>query len=136
MLNQETLNKLKHMKLTGMVEALAQQESNPSHQEMSFQERLGLLVDWEFNKCQHNRLKRLISSAKFQNATACVEDISYRDDRQLDRNLILELATCNFVPHAQNIIIVGPTGAGGAGYHTLESQRSQRTQSRVPKGSP
>jgi DNA replication protein DnaC len=112
MLNQETLNKLKHMKLTGMVEALAQQESNPSYQEMSFQERLGLLVDWEFNKRQHNRLKRLISSAKFQNATACVEDISYRDDRQLDRNLILELATCNFVPHAQNIIIVGPTGAG------------------------
>ncbi len=112
MLNQETLNKLNHMKLTGMVEALNQQEIDPSYREMGFQERLGLLVDWEFNKRQHNRLQRLIRSAKFQNTTACVENIGYGDDRHLDRNLILELASCNYIPHAQNIIIVGPTGAG------------------------
>jgi DNA replication protein DnaC len=36
----------------------------------------------------------------------------YNDDRQLDRNFILELASCNYIPHARNIIIVGPTGAG------------------------
>lgn len=62
MLNQETLNKLKHMKLTGMVEALEQQEVDSSYREMSFQERLGLLVDWEFSKRQHSRLQRLIRS--------------------------------------------------------------------------
>jgi UDP-N-acetylenolpyruvoylglucosamine reductase len=77
MLSQETLNKLKHMKLTGMVEALRQQETDPSYREMDFQDRLGLLVDWEFSKRQHSRLQRLISSAKFQNRTACVENISY-----------------------------------------------------------
>ena len=112
MLNQETLNKLEHMKLTGMVEALRQQENDPSYREMDFQQRLGLMVDWEFTKRQHNRLQRLIRSAKFQDATACVEDIRYNDDRQLDRNFILELASCNYIPHARNIIIVGPTGAG------------------------
>lgn len=111
-LNQETINKLKDMKLTGMVEALRQQDADPSYREMSFQERLGLLVDWEFSKRQHSRLARLMRTAKFQDTTACVEDISYGDDRKLDRNLILELASCNFVPHAQNIILVGPTGAG------------------------
>jgi DNA replication protein DnaC len=111
-LNQETINKLKDMKLTGMVEALRQQDADPSYREMSFQERLGLLVDWEFSKRQHSRLARLMRAAKFQDTTACVEDISYGDDRKLDRNLILELASCNFVPHAQNIILVGPTGAG------------------------
>ena len=110
--SQETLNKLNHMKLTGMIEALNQQEIDPSYREMSFQERLGLLVDWEFNKRQYNRLQRLIRSAKFQDTTACVENIGYGDDRHLDRNLILELASCNYIPHAQNIIIVGPTGAG------------------------
>jgi DNA replication protein DnaC len=112
MLNQETINKLKDMKLTGMVEALRQQDADSSYREMSFQERLGLLVDWEFSKRQHNRLERLIRTAKFQDTTACVENISYGDDRKLDRNLILELASCNFIPHAQNIILVGPTGAG------------------------
>src|SRR5690606_12068114 len=60
----------------------------------------------------HSRLQRLIRSAKFQNTTACVEDISYEDNRKLDRHLILELASCNYIPHARNIIIVGPTGAG------------------------
>lgn len=112
MLNQETMNKLRHMKLTGMVEALQQQDNNPAYEEMGFQERLGLLVDWEFGKRQHSRLHRLISSARFQNASACVEDIRYGDDRKLDRPLILELAACNYIPHARNVIIVGPTGAG------------------------
>lgn len=112
MLNHETLNKLRHMKLTGMVEALQQQDAQSGYQEMSFQERLGLLVDWEFSKRQHSRLERLMHLAKFQNSSACVENIKYEDDRQLDRNFILELASCNYIPHAQNVIIVGPTGAG------------------------
>jgi DNA replication protein DnaC len=41
-----------------------------------------------------------------------VESICYEDDRKLDRQLILELASCNYIPHARNIIIIGPTGAG------------------------
>lgn len=112
MLNNETLNQLQSMKLSGMAEALKQQDNNPGYQEMSFQERVGILVDREFIKRQHNRLARLVQLAKFQNASACVEDINYRDDRHLDRNLILELASCNYIPYAQNVIIVGPTGAG------------------------
>ena len=112
MLSNETLNKLKAMKLTGFVEALQQQEREVGYQEMDFQQRLGLLVDWEFSKRQHNRLDRLIHLAKFQNASACVEDINYLAERHLDRNFILELASCNYIPHAQNILIVGPTGAG------------------------
>lgn len=112
MLNQETLNQLRYMKLTGMVEALQQQDVETGYREMSFQERFGLVVDREFSKRQRSRLDRLIYQAQFQNATACVEDINYEDDRKLDRNFILELATCNYIPHAQNIIIVGPTGAG------------------------
>ena len=112
MLNNETLNKLKHMKLTGFVEALEQQGLNDGYNEMGFCERLGLLVDWEFSRRQHGRLARIIQQAKFQNPSACVEDINYAADRHLDRNFILELASCNYIPHAQNILIVGATGAG------------------------
>lgn len=112
MLNHETLNKLKHMKLTGMADALLQQDTEPGYQDMGFHERLGLLVDWEFSKRQHSRLERLVNLAKFQNSSACVENINYQDDRQIDRNFILELASCNYIPHARNVIIVGPTGAG------------------------
>ena len=88
MLNQETINKLKNMKLTGMVDALQQQDSTSSYQELGFDERLALLVDWEYNRRQHGRQQSLISSARFQNSTACVENIKYHDDRQLDRNFV------------------------------------------------
>lgn len=112
MLNNETLNKLRYMRLTGMVDAYRQQASQPDYREMGFEDRLGLMVDWEFNKRQHSRLQRLIRLARFENPSACVEDIDYSDDRHLDRNTILELASCNYIPHGHNIIIVGPTGAG------------------------
>ena len=112
MLNQEMMNKLRHMKMTGMAEALEQQNQEPSYEELGFHERLNLLVDCEYTKRQHNRLQRLINQAKFRNPNACIEDINYNTDRKLDRDLILELASCNYVPHAQNVIIVGATGAG------------------------
>ena len=112
MLNHETVSKLRHMKLTGMAESLVEQNHNGGYQEMGFHDRLGLMVDREFDKQQHGRLQRLIGAAKFHNSTACVEDIRYDDDRQLDRDLILELASCNYIPHARNVILGGPTGAG------------------------
>lgn len=112
MINQEILNKLRHMKMHGFAEALEEQDNNHSYRELDFNERLNLLVDREFNKRQHVRLQRIISQAKFQYSQAAVENIIYEDDRRLDRNLILELASCNYVPHARNVIIVGATGAG------------------------
>lgn len=112
MLNQEMMNKLRYMKMTGMAEALEQQEKHQQYEELSFHERLNLLVDSEYTKRQHNRLQRLINQAKFQDPQACIEDINYNTDRKLDRNLILELASCNYIPHANNIIVVGATGAG------------------------
>ena len=112
MISQETLTKLRQMKLGGMAEALQEQEKDRNYEELSFQERLGLLVDWEFTRRQHARLQRLIRMAQFHDSNAIVEDIRYDDDRKLDRRLMLELASCNYIPHARNVVIIGPTGAG------------------------
>lgn len=112
MLNQELLSKLRQMKMTGLAEALEHQDQDQGYEEMGFHERLNLLVDWEYSKRQHNHLQRLINQAKFQNRNACIEDINYATDRKLDREMILELASCNYIQHARNIIIVGATGAG------------------------
>jgi len=112
MLDHETVNKLRYMKLTGIAEALKEQNDDDAYQDMGFRDRFALLVDREFCKRQHGRLQRLINGAKFENPTACVEDIRYDDDRKLDRSFILELASCSYVRHARNVVIVGPTGAG------------------------
>jgi DNA replication protein DnaC len=112
MLDHETVNKLRYMKLTGIAEALKEQNDDDAYQDMGFRDRFALLVDREFCKRQHGRLQRLINGAKFENPTACVEDIRYDDDRKLDRSFILELASCSYIRHARNVVIVGPTGAG------------------------
>ena len=87
MINNETINKLRHMKMTGMVDALEQQENISAYQEMGFYERLGLLVDQEFSRRQHNKLDRLIRLAQFQNAvcTAISTRISEAETPSLSR---------------------------------------------------
>lgn len=63
MLDHETVNKLRYMKLTGIAEALKEQHDDDAYQEMGFRDRFALLVDREFCKRQHGRLQRLINGA-------------------------------------------------------------------------
>lgn len=112
MLINETIEKLKTMRLSGFAEALEEQQCLPSFQELSFEERLGILVDREFTKRKSNRIQRLIQQAKFQDPGACLENIHYSPDRHLDKQLILELASGQYLTHAQNVNIFGATGAG------------------------
>lgn len=112
MLNEETLHKLSQMKLTGMLENYRIQEKQPGYNSLSFEERLGLMVDAEFTKRQQNRMDRLLAKAHFSLPSACLEDIHYRPDRQLNRQLLLELAAGNYIAHGRNIVINGATGAG------------------------
>ena len=112
MLRNETIEKLKTLRLPGFVEALEEQYTSSTFKEMSFEERLGLLVDREQSKRKSNRIKRLLRQAKFQNSEACVENINYSIERKLDRQVILELASCQYLRHARNINIFGATGAG------------------------
>ncbi len=112
MLINETIEKLKSMRLSGLAEALEEQQALSSFQELSFEERLGLLVDREFVKRKSNRIQRLIQQAKFQNPDACVENIHYRPERHLDKQLILKLASGQYITHARNVNIFGATGVG------------------------
>jgi hypothetical protein len=80
MLRQQTLQKLTGMKLLGMAEAFSRQLEQPSLHDLSFEERLGLLVDEETTYRENRRLQRLLREAKLRD-NACVEDIDYRHPR-------------------------------------------------------
>jgi len=112
MLNEMTIEKLKNMKLRGMSEAFLDQTSNPAVKDLSFEERFGLIVDSEWIKRKNNHLNRLIKKATFKMPSACIEDIEYHSDRKLNKGLITELSTCNYVRSKLNIIIMGASGAG------------------------
>ncbi|MDR3115353.1 MAG: IS21-like element helper ATPase IstB [Treponema sp.] len=112
MVNEATVTKLYEMKLSAMAASFRQQMEDPAVNKLSFDERFGLLVDTEWITRQNNRLKRLIYRADFPISGACVEDIEYRADRKLDREQILQFATCSYLAEKHNIIILGATGAG------------------------
>jgi len=112
MMNETTINKLIQMRLTTMADALRMQQQDSSFAQMSFEERLGLLVDVEYNTRKSNRLNRLIQNAHFDNPMASIADINYASGRILDRDLINRLASCEYILDKHNVMILGSTGAG------------------------
>ena len=111
MLNTPTIDKLKAMKLTGMVKALEDQFRMGSVNDLTFEERLGLLVDREHEERSHRSLQRRLQVAKLR-YQACLEDLSYEGTRGLDKSLILSLATCHWIRDGHNTLITGATGVG------------------------
>ena len=111
MLTQPLLDKLSALRLTGFRQALEEQREMAHYGELSFEERLGLLVDREWTRRENNRLQRLLKAARFHQQ-ACIEDLDLAPARGLDRRLVLELAEGQWVRHHLNAIVLGPTGAG------------------------
>jgi len=112
MVNEATISRLYEMKLSAMAASYRQQMDDSGLNKLSFDERFGLLVDTEWTTRKNNRLKRLIHSADFPISGACIEDVEYRADRKLDREQIIQLATCAYIAEKRNVIILGATGAG------------------------
>lgn len=111
MLNQQTLDKLHGLKLFGMAEAFKEQLQQPNLNDLSFEERFGLLVDRQWTFKEDCRLQRLLKDAQLK-IQACPEDIDYKNPRGIDKSVILRLLSCDWVQKHQNLIICGPTGIG------------------------
>jgi len=111
MLTQPLLDKLSKLHLSGFRAALEEQLHNPQYAELSFEERLGLLVDIETTRRANNSLRRRIQAARFPIA-ATIEDLDLSAKRGLNRGQVLQLAQSEWVDRHLNLMILGPTGAG------------------------
>ncbi len=111
MLHQPTLDKLQELKLIGMLRAYQEQEALSESQALSFEERLGLLVDRELTERANRRLATRLRFARLRQE-ACLEDLDFRAPRGLDKSLLLSLADGRWIAHHDNCLLVGPTGAG------------------------
>ena len=85
--------------------------NNAEASSLSFEERLGLMVDREDDERRNRRMTASLRRAKLR-LQACMEDIDYRHKRGLDKALMMSLASCSYIPKHHNVIITGPTGAG------------------------
>ena len=110
-LHTRTIEGLHALRMPAMAAGLAEQTDSPAHQGLSFDERLGLLVDRELAEREDRRLQRYRKAAKLR-TEAVVEDIDFRRRRGLERSAILGLAEAGWVAARHNIAVVGPTGVG------------------------
>lgn len=95
-----------------MAEAFERQlTQTAAHDELSFEERLGLLVETETTWRENRRLARLLKTAKLRQ-NACVEDVNYKHKRGLEKRVMIELSTCRWIRGHQNLCLTGPTGTG------------------------
>jgi DNA replication protein DnaC len=112
MLEQPMREKLLAMRLHGMAEALKTQEQDSASRELSFLDRLALLVDQQWSWRENQALARRMKSAKLR-ANACVEDIDYRAARGLEKSVVRGLTKESaWVSNHENIFVLGPTGVG------------------------
>lgn len=111
MLTQQTVKSLKALQLPAMAQAYAEQMADPIAANLSFDERLGMIVDREIATRENKRLTRLIHEAELR-INACIEDIDYTHARGLDRSVIAGLRSCRWIEERLNVLTTGPTGVG------------------------
>ena len=110
-MNTATLDKLRSMRLFGMHNAFEAMLHTAAQRDYTPDEMMAHLVQAEWDDRHNRRITRLIAQAKFR-YKADITEVDYAQPRGLDKGMLQRLADCDFIPKAQNIIIVGPTGVG------------------------
>src|SRR5207302_1909729 len=112
MLAHATVDKLTALRLPALAEALHRQLGNPEFAELSFEDRLGLLVDAEWTHREQRKLRRRLRAANLRRQ-ASLEDIDWHSPRRgLDKAQLHALATCAWIAEHRNLFLLGPTGIG------------------------
>lgn len=126
MLQQPMREKLEALKLGGIIAALEQQEREEGAAELSFLDRLALLVDQQWTWRQNQILARRLRASRLK-GTPCVENIDYRAERGLNRSVIRGLAQeSSWVKNHEHIFVIGPTGVGKSYIASALAQKACR----------
>mgnify|MGYP001588626847 CR=1 FL=1 len=112
MLREPTVEKLHALRLRTMATAWLEQDKSPDTLAFPFDDRLALIVDAEALARDNARLVKNLRDAKLRIAEACLEGIDYPRERQLDKSVVRQLATCRWVSEHQTVIVTGATGTG------------------------
>jgi DNA replication protein DnaC len=131
-MQQQCLTQLRTLKLSGMVQAVELQWSQPqTYDDLDFDERLGLMVNQELTSRANKRLQRLLKAARFK-VDANIKDIDYAHPRGLKKSQLASLLTVEWIHKKQNLVITGPTGCGktylacAIGHHACHYDHSVR----------
>jgi DNA replication protein DnaC len=111
MLTHPTVDMLRKLRLQGMADAFLRQVQDPQMNDLSFEERFSLLVDHQWTERQNRQLSRYLRAAHLR-MQASPEDIDFQTPRGLDRSLVRQLLTGQWLTSHHNLLVTGPTGVG------------------------
>lgn len=111
MLREPLMQKLTRLRLPGFRAGPKEQWANPKYSDLSFEERLGLLVDLECTRRDQSNLCRRVRAARLA-LPATIEDLDLSPSRGLERSFVLELTQGEWIRRHLNVLIMGPTGVG------------------------
>lgn len=111
MMTQTTIDKLRTLKLFALAEAFQRQLGANQYAALSFEERLGLLVDTECTAREQGALARRLKGARLRHA-ASIENVDFQTPRGLNRQVVLSLGTGAWIRARENVVVVGPAGIG------------------------
>jgi DNA replication protein DnaC len=111
MLTTPIIDRARQLRLSGFLKAMEEQETSKSYDDMSFQDRLGLLLEREILERENRALTIRIGRARFKEQ-ACVEDLKASSSRGMDKSLLKQLSMCEWIGQKRNLLITGPSGAG------------------------
>jgi DNA replication protein DnaC len=123
MLLHPTREILQRLRLRGMLKALHEQLQRPESASLSFEERLGLLLERAVSERETRSLKTRLKQAKLRESAA-IEDVDYRTHRGLEKALMTRLAACQWIGEHLNVLIAGPTGVMGWSAPLLQQAQS------------
>jgi DNA replication protein DnaC len=109
---QATIEKLVDMKLFAMAQKAEQLSNSPTASTLGPAELLSFCVDAEYDKRRAARLTRLLRDARIKHASACVEEIDFKHNRNLSKDAMADIISGTALEHKANILISGPTGVG------------------------
>jgi len=110
-MNEETLKKMKQMKLRGMARSFQTSLESGKASDCTADELLSILIESEWDERYNRKLERTIKGARFR-YKASVEQINFDSDRQVEKNQVLRIADCDFIKRKENVFVTGSTGVG------------------------
>jgi DNA replication protein DnaC len=112
MLLEQTIERLRALRLGAMADKLREWSSNPKAQGLPPADLVGLLADTEWTQRENRRLTGRLRGARLRINDACVEDLTYGGERGLSKALMKPLMSCRWSTAHEHVIITGNTGVG------------------------
>ena len=111
-MNYQTAEQLTELKLNAMRLEYARQDELPASEELPFDDRLGMIVNAQYNARQKAKINRLIKAAELREPTATLSHLDFDPVRKLKKTEVARLSDCQWIKNGNNLIITGATGVG------------------------